>query len=164
MTSIPREHVIDAHKLVTDAEVDLFQLTPLDGSGTIYFKADNNVTWQGNNYEGLPLSFTGFKKSSEGGTLAPKLTIGDGSADLSPFKPLVYDGYLDGATVVHIHLLLDNLINNRNIREQRIYRVKRVPGYSRLSIELQLATSSDALGFTIPHRQYHPPAFPAVYL
>lgn len=162
--STPKEHIVDAHKLVADAEVDLFQLTPLDGSGTVYFKADNDDNWQGNLYEGLPLSFTGFKKSADTGTLTPRLIIGDGATDLSPFKPLVYDGWLDGAILVHIHLLLDNLRNNRNIREQRIYRVKRVPGYSRISIELQLATSSDALGFTLPHRQYHPPAFPAVYL
>lgn len=162
--SIPKEHIVDAHKLVADGEVDLFQLTPLDGSGTIYFKPDNDVTWQGHDYEGLPLSFTGFKKSAETGSLTPRLVIGDGAVDLSPFKPLVYDGYLDGAIIVHIHLLLDNLINNRNVREQRMYRVKRVPGYSRLSIELQLATTSDALGFTLPHRQYYPPAFPAVYL
>lgn len=162
--SIPKEHIVDAHKLVADAEVDLFQLTPLDGSGTIYFKPDNDVDWQGHTYEGLPLSFTGFKKTAEGGSFSPRLVIGDGAVDLSPFKPLVYDGWLDGATLVHIHLLLDNLITNRNIREQRIYRIKRVPGYSRMSIELQLATSSDALGFTIPHRQYYPPAFPAVYM
>jgi phage-related protein len=164
VTSIPIEHVIDSQKLVADGEVDLFQLTPLDGSGTIYFKPDDDRSWLGNTYEGLPLTFTGFMKSASGGSFTPKMTIGDGTVDLSPFKPLVYDGYLDGATIVHIHLLLDNLLNNRNIKEQRIYRVKRVPSYSRLTIELQLATSSDALGFTLPHRQYHPPAFPAVYL
>lgn len=164
MTSIPTEHIVDSQLLVADAEIDLFQLTPLDGSGTIFFKPDNEVTWRGQLYEGLPMAFTGLKKSVDNGTLQPKLTIGDGAVDLSPFKPLVYDGYLDGATVVHIHLLLDNLVNNRNIREEREYRVKRVPSYSRRSIELQLSTSSDALGFTLPHRQYYPPAFPAVML
>lgn len=162
--SIPKEHIEDAHKLVADGTVDLFQLTPNDGSGTIYFKPDNNADWQGHTYEGLPLSFTGFKKSSEGQATAPRLVIGDGTVDLSPFKPLVYDGWLDGAVLVHIHLLLDNLINNRNIRQQRTYRVKRPSGYSRLSVDLQLATSSDGLSFTLPHRQYYPPAFPAVYL
>lgn len=162
--SIPKEHIVDAHKLVADAEVDLFQLTPNDGSGTIFFKADNDVPWQGNTYEGLPMAFTGFKKSSEGASLAPRLVIGDGATDLSPFKPLVYDGWLDGAIVVHIHMLLENLRANRNIRQERVFRVKRVPSYSRVSIEMQLATTSDALGFTLPHRQYHPPAFPSVYL
>lgn len=162
--SIPKEHVQDAHKLTADAEIDLFQLTPLGGSGTIYFKHDNPETWQGDLYEGLPLTFTGIKKSADGAALAPKLQIGDGAVDLSPFKPLVHDGYLDGATLVHIKVLLENLRANRNIREQMIYRVRRVPSYSSLAIELQLGTSSDSLGFTMPHRQYHPPAHPAVYL
>lgn len=162
MTSIPAEHIKDAHELQADAEIDLFELTPNDGSGTIFFKSDNDVTWRGQKYEGLPLVMTGFKKSSDGSSLLPKLTIGDGSVDLSPFKPLVYDGYLDGAKVRHLHLLLDNVLNNRDIKEARTYRVKRVPGYSRLTIELQLATASDALGFTLPYRAYYPPAFPAV--
>lgn len=164
MTSIPVEHVTDSQKLVADAEVELFQLTPLDGSGTIFFKPDSDITWLGQLYEGLPLTSSGFKKSADGGNTAPKMTIGDGSVDLSPFKPLVYDGYLDGATVVHIHMLLDNVLNNRNIKEQRFYRVKRVPSYSRLAIDLELATSSDALGFTMPHRSFQRPAFPSVYL
>ena len=164
MSSIPKEHVQDAHKLNADGNIDLFQLTPNDGSGTIFFKGDNDITWQGNDYEGLPLSFTGFKKSSDGSALQPKLTIGDGTINLSPFKPLVYDGYLDGGLVLHVELLLDNLLNNRNIRSERLYRIKRVPSYGSLAIELQLATASDALGFTMPHRQYTPPDFPAVSL
>jgi phage-related protein len=162
MTAIPSTHIDDAHKLQADAEIDLFELTPNDGSGTIYFKPDNEVAWQGNTYEGMPMGLTAFKKSVEGGSLQPKLTLGDGSLDLSPFKPLVYDGYLDGAMLKHMVVLLDDVINNRAIKRERTYRVKRVPSYSRISIELQLATSSDALGFTMPFRQYFPPAFPAV--
>lgn len=162
MTAIPIEHVVDAQKLVADGEVDLFQIMPTGGQATIYVKNDNDATWQGHTYEGLPMLFTGFKKSADGSSLLPKLNFGDGSVDLSPFKPLVYDGWLDGAIIKHIHLLLDNLVNDRNIREERLYRVKRVPSYSRVSIELQLATASDALSFTLPHRQYYPPGFPAV--
>src|SRR5690349_15490595 len=112
-----------------DAPINLFQLTPNDGSGTIYFKADNEAAWQGNTYEGLPLTMTGFKKSSDGSALQPKLTIGDGSVDLSPFKPLVYDGYLDQGLVLHIEILLDHLLSDQNIRRERLYRVKRVPSY-----------------------------------
>lgn len=160
--AIPIEHIEDAQKLTADAEIDLFELTPVGAAGTIYFKGDNNADWQGHTYEGLPIVFTGFKKSADGGALLPKLTVGDGSVDLSPFKPLVFDGHLDGGRLKHIHLLLDNLVNNRNIKEVRYYRVKRVPSYSRFTIELQLATASDALGFTLPYRQYFPPAFPAV--
>lgn len=159
--SAPKEHVVDSQKLVADGEIDLFKLTPI-GGGSIYFKADNDVTWQGATYEGVPLALTGMKKSATGQAPSPRLTIGDGSVDLSPFKPLVYDGWLDNAEVQVYHLLLDNLVNNRNIYERTFWRVKRVEEYNRLLIRLQLATDSDALSFTIPHRQYHPPAFPAV--
>ena len=159
--SIPAEHIEDAHKLVADAQVDLFQLTPIDG-GTIYFKADNEVTWQGDTYEGLPLVFAGLKKTTTGSSVSPKLTIGDGTLDLSPFKPLVHDGWLENALVTHYELLLANLQSDLPIYNRTIYRVKRVPSYSSLTIELQLATASDALDFTIPQRQYAPPAFPSV--
>lgn len=163
MTNIPIEHVEDAQLLVADGEVDLFQLSPIDGSGTIFFKGDNAITWQGDLYEGLPIKFNGLKKSVDT-TMAPKLVVGDQNIDLSAFKPLVYDGYLDGALLVHVHLLLDNLINDRNIRELHFYRVKRVENYNRLQISMQLATASDALGFTLPFRAYQPPAFPSVTL
>lgn len=162
MTSIPAQHVDDAHKLEADAEIDLFEVTPNDGSGTIYVKGDNDVTWQGHSYEGLPLVFTGFKKPTDGSASMPKLTLGDGSVDLSPFKPVVYDGYLDGASIRHIKVLLDDLLNDRPISQVRTYRVKRVNSYSRTSVDLQLATASDALGFTMPYRAFYPPAFPAV--
>lgn len=164
MTGIPKTHVEDAHKLLADGYVDLFQLTPNDGSGTIYFKNDNEATWQGNLYEGVPIALSGIKKSADGSALQPKLAIGDGTMDLSPFKPLIYDGYLDGGLILHIELLLDHLITNQNIRVERLYRIKRVPQYGMMGVELQLATASDALGFTLPHRQYYPPAFPAVQI
>lgn len=162
VTTIPSDHIADAHKLTADAEIDLFELSPTDGSGTIYFKNDNDVTWLGKLYEGMPIALTGFEKNTDGSSLLPKLTVGDGTVDLSPFKPLVYDGYLEGAQLIHKVVLRDNLENNRDIKLMRIYRVKRVPSYSTLSIEMQLATASDALGFTLPYRQYFPPAFPAV--
>jgi lambda family phage minor tail protein L len=162
VTAIPSGHIQDAQKLTADAEIDLFELTPAGGGGTVYFKADNDLTWQGQTYEGLPITLNGIKKSSDGSALMPKLTLGDGSIDLSPFKPLAYDGYLDGATVVHKKVLLDNAKANLPVYEKWTYRVKRVPSYNRLLIELQLATASDALGFTLPFRQYFPPAFPAV--
>jgi phage-related protein len=161
VTGIPIEHIQDSQKLVADGEIDLFQLTPI-GGGTVYFKGDNEVTWQGQTYEALPIAFTGLKKSTTGSATAPRLIIGDGTMDLSPFKPLAFDGYLDSATLVHFELLLDNLVNDLPIYERRVYRVKRVEEYHRMLINLQLATASDALSYTLPHRRYHPPAFPAV--
>jgi lambda family phage minor tail protein L len=72
--AIPIEHIQDSQKLLADAEIDLFELTPTGGGGTVYFKADNDVTWQGHTYEGLPITFVGFKKSTDGSAVMPKLT------------------------------------------------------------------------------------------
>ena len=164
MAEIPLEHVIDSHQLVADGRVDLFELTPNDGSGTIYFKPDNDATWRGQEYTGIPLSLSGEKRSSDGGVSMPRMQIGNENIDLSLFKPLVYDGHLDNAVIVRNVVLLDNLINNRLIRETFVYRVKRVEEYGRTRISLQLATLSDSLGFSMPYRSYQPPAFPSVQM
>lgn len=164
MTTIPIEHIKDSHSLVSDGTVDLFELTPSGGSGVIRFKNDNPVTWRGMDYAGIPCALSGEKKSSDVGLTMPKLTIGQPNIDLSLFKGLVYDGTLDNAIVVKLHLLVDNLKNNRLIRESTTYRVKRVENYSRSQIILQLATLSDSLGFSMPYRTYTQPAFPSVQM
>lgn len=162
MPTIPTEHIEDSHSLLAEGRVELFSLTPSGGTGTVNFKPDNTVTWRGTEFAGLPLSLTGEKRSADQGHSMPKLTIGQPDIDLSLFKPMIYDGWLDGAIVVRQTVLTDNLINNINIKEVRTYRVKRVEHYSRTQIIMQLATLSDSLGFMMPYRQYLPPAFPSV--
>jgi phage-related protein len=164
MTTIPTEHIVDSHKLQADARIDLFELTPSGGSGVLRFKSDNNVTWRGNLYSGVPLSLSGEKKTADSGVSMPKLRIGQENVDLSQFKPLINDGTLDNAVIIKITVLLDNLINNRLIREVSTYRVKRVEEYSRSHVSMQLATLSDSLGFQLPYRQFLPPAYPSVQM
>jgi phage-related protein len=161
---IPLDHVLDSHKLVADGRVDLFELTPNDDSGVIMFKPDNDVTWRSNEYTGLPLSLSGEKQSADTGLSMPKMIIGDGTVDLSPFKPLVYDGYLDNAIIVRKTVLLENILSDNLIFQAITYRIKRVDEYSRSHITLQLATSSDSLGFALPYRTYGPPAFRSVQM
>lgn len=163
VNAIPTEHIVDAHKLDADGALDLFELTPSSGSGTIRFKDGNDFTWRGNLYTGVPLAFSGDEISSERSSL-PRLVIGQENVDLSIFKPLIFDGSLDGAIVTRIHILLDNLINNRLIREVFLYRVKRLENYNVVQVTMQLASLSDSLGFAMPYRGYYPPAFPAVQI
>jgi phage-related protein len=113
-------------------------------------------------YTGFPLSLEGEKRSADGGLSMPKLTVGQPNVDLSIFKPMIYDGWLDNAVIVRQIVLLANLTANVNVKETRTYRVKRVEQYSRSQVTLQLATLSDSLGFRMPYRQYLPPAFPTV--
>jgi phage-related protein len=164
VADIPLEHIQDSHKLIADARIDLFELTPSGGTGVIRFKNDNDIDWRGNTYTGMPCSMTGEKKSADTGLSMPKLQIGQANVDLSQFKALVYDGYLDNAIIVKQTVLLDNILNNRLIREMTVYRVKRVEQYSNTQIGLQLATLSDSLGFSLPYRQFLPPAFPSVQM
>lgn len=164
MELIPVEHVTDSHLMEADGMVELFEMTPSTGTGTIRFKDGNDVTYLGNLYTGVPLKLTGEKKSADSGLTMPKLEIGQNNVDLSQFKPLIYDENIDNAIVIRIRILLDNLVNNRSIRETHTYRVKRVESYTRTSIMLQLATLSDSLGFKLPYRTYVPPAFPSVQM
>lgn len=164
MTQIPPEHIADSHKLVADARVELFELTPSGTVGVVRFKRDNDIDWLGNTYRGIPMVLSGEKKSSDEGLAMPRLTIGQENMDLSDFKPLAFDGYLDGAVIVKYTVLLDDILNNRNIKQVTTYRVKRLEENSRSKISMQLATLSDALGFMMPYRQFLPPAYPSVQM
>lgn len=164
MTAIPVEHVQDSHALIAEGRVDLYTLVPSGGVGFINFKPDNTVTWRGTEFTGLPVTLSGEKKSADIGYSMPKMTVGQPDIDLSLFKPMIYDGWLDNAIITRQTVLTNNLINNVNIKETRTYRVKRVEQYSRTQVVLQLATLSDSLGFMMPYRQYLPPAFPSVKL
>lgn len=163
MSNPPVEHVTDSLKLTADGVVELFELTSLAG-GTVRFKNENTVTWRGNEYAGLPVSFTSMDLSAQGSPTKPRMTVGEVNRDFSLFKPLVADGLLEGATVVYTRILLTQLLANSLIRETRVFTVKKVTGYSRSQVSIELATASDGMRFTIPHRQILPPAFPAVLL
>ena len=161
--TIPASHAIEAQKLVADAEIDLFRLTPTDGSGTLYFTSDSNITWLGQLYTGIPMQFGGEKLSSDTGTEQPKLVIGQNGADLTAFKPLIYDGGLDGAVIVRLRGLLGDFLAGNNVVDTKVFRVKRLDSYGRSRIEMTLSSNSEALDFTIPQRQYIAPDFQAVY-
>lgn len=159
--AIPFEHIQDAHSLLADGEIFLYEINPLDG-GTIRLKADNSYTWRGNLYEGVPLVWVSGKRSANGGSNRPTLTIGDENTDLGPFKPFLYDGLLDGALVTRYRLLVEDLTDNRLVAGVEQYRVKHIPEYSRTRISLDLATFSDSLNFSMPFKAYYSPAFPSV--
>jgi phage-related protein len=164
VSTIPIEQIKDSHKLQADALIDLFELTPSGSTGTVRFKSDNDVTWRSHLYQGVPMSLSGEKRTSDAGLSMPKLTIGQENADLSQFKPLAFDGYLDNAVIVKITILLDDLLNDRLIRKLSVYRVKRLEENSRSKLIMQLATLSDSMGFQMPYRQFLPPAFPSVQM
>lgn len=159
-TALPTTHVTDALQLAADGLVDLFELYPLAG-GTVYFKSDNDVTWRGNLYEGLPCTLSGEEYDTTK-LPTPKLQFGQEDLDLLPFKGLVHDGYLEGATLVRKRVLLEDVINNLDIKQTTYFRIKRVEEYSRTRISVTLSTYSSAVSLMIPFRQYVTPDFPYV--
>ena len=164
MSQRPAEHIDDSLKLIADGEVVLFEITPSDGTGVLRIKPDNDVTWLGHTYTGIPMQLTGEKRQSDTGFANPRLTIGQENIDLSIFKPLIADGSLDNAKIKKITVLLDNIENNRDVKETMTYRVKQVQGYSSIQISLLLATYSDSLGFDLPIMAYDQPDFQAVQM
>jgi phage-related protein len=161
MSVFPSQQIEDAHKLQADAEIFLYELTPSVG-GTMYFKSDNPVTWQGNLYEGLPLQFSGASRSTEIGTGRPTLTIGDTNLDLGPFKPLLFDGYAEGAAIIRRRVLLTAIEDNLDQSSDEHYKVRQTSDYGRTSITLELARAADSLEFSFPFHQYYAPDFPSV--
>lgn len=161
-TFTPTEQIVDAHKLNADGYVELYEMSPGRGSGTIYLKADNPVTWRTKDYVGLPLTLSGEKHTADGSNPLPRLQIGQEQVNLLPFKGLIHDGDLDGGRIVRYEILLQDLLANRDVKRATYFRIKRVEGYSTTQITLQLATEAGAVGQTVPHRQYVPPHFPWV--
>lgn len=163
-TTIPSQHIDDSQKLIADGMVTLFEITPAGSTGVIRVKSDDTVTWQGFEYTGIPIAITGEKRQSDSGLANPRLTVGQDNIDISLLKPLVFDGSLDNARIKKITVLSENLKNNLNVKEEVLYRVKRVESYTRTRISLILATYSDSLGFELPYKSYESPDFPAVLL
>ena len=144
--------------------IELYEIVPAIGSGTFRFKNDNDLTWRGNVYTGLPVNFSGEQISAENGRSLPRIQIGSPNLDLSMFKPLINDGSLDGGTLTRLRVLLSDAVGNNLIRETLVYEIRQVMAYGRTSLTLQLALPSDGVGFTLPNRQYHAPDFPTVLL
>jgi len=163
MVFIPKSHVEDAHKLIADGKVSLYQILPVSG-GVIYLKGDMEYTYLGKLYEGIPIKITGEKQSADTSTPTPRMTIGQEDLDLLPFKGLIHEGYLDGARIIRHKVLLKNLTGQIDEKETSHFRVKRVENYTRTKISLLLSTHSGATTQSYPFRQYTPPAFPWVDL
>ena len=164
MTAIPSSHIQDAQKLDADAVIELFELVPAGGTGTFRFKNDNDVTWRGNTYTGLPVVLSGEEISAENGRGSLKMVVGAPNLDLSLFKPLINDGTIDGGTVTRIRILLADVLANNLVRETTVFEIRQVITYTRTQVTLQLALPSDGIGFVLPFRQYLAPAFPTVLL
>jgi phage-related protein len=158
---VPESHVEDAQKLEADAYVDLFQITLSDKSTKIYLKADNDVTWQGDLYEGTGIQLTGVASYSDGETSRPKLTIYNPEG---VYSYIVDQGLLDNANIVRIRVLKEHLDADQPIDRRQQWRVSRVANLRKNAIALELRDMLDGQFFLTPGRMFIPPEFPQVSL
>ncbi|KGM36126.1 phage minor tail protein L [Inquilinus limosus] len=152
------DHRVDAQKLTADGIVYLFKIELASG-GTIYLKADNTVTWQGNVYEGTAIKMDGVSNSVDDGNSRPKLQFANPDGAFSPF---ISQGSLDRAKVTRTRVLYDDLVNNRNVSSSQSWYVSRTIALNRQYASLELRLTMDGPFFVVPARIFAPPDFPSV--
>lgn len=150
-----------SQSLSPDAELVFYELTTTGGA-TIFFKPGPDVSYLGNEYLGVPLSFSGFTRSVEPDAQKASLKIGGENFDLAILKTTLFSGEVDGATVYRYVAELEDVLNNIDRKVTDVFTVKQVEGYSRSQISLVLGRFSPTPNTTIPYKKYLRPAFPYV--
>lgn len=160
MTDLPIEHATENLKLEARAYVDLFQVWLKTGA-RLYLKANNNVTWQGHEYEGMGLKITGVGTSSDSAATRPQFTV------VNPkgiFSPLIRDGELNRAGVHRYRVLRPHVDADMAVYQLQSWIVMRIQLVTKANIVMELRDMTDGPSFTTPARMYIPPDFPLVSL
>jgi len=158
--SYPTTHLEDAQKLTADGIVELFEITLGDGS-VLRLKLNDDVTWQGNSYEGIHIKISGTSRSSDDEKIRPKLTIANPDGVFSFY---VGQGHLDAATIVRYRVLRTHIDTDQNIFRKETWKVRRPVVVNKTVIVLELRNQLDGQFFLVPYRMYIPPEFKQVSL
>ncbi len=150
----------DSYSLTPDGIVDLFRITLRTGA-FLHLKLNDTVTWQGDVYESCPIQLTGVSRSSDGQANRPSLTIANPDNILSPF---IINGYLDRAFVTRKSVLYQNMLNNLNICDERLWVISRCTLLTNQLATFELRDVIDGPNYRCPVRLYLPPDFPFVTL
>lgn len=156
---IPASHMEDAHKLEADGYVYLFEITLVDNSARLYLKMDNDVTWQGNSYQGTGVKITGVAQYADSEASRPTLML------FNPervFSSLVEQGLLEGASVVRYKILKQHLDADLPVYRHQKWRITRVAGLRGDVITCEMRDMLDGQNFLVPGRMFIPPDFPTV--
>lgn len=155
--SLPTEQIIDAHKMEADGLVHLYEIQT--SQGTLYYKADNTVVWDGNTYSGIAIQIDGRSQNTDGQWSRPSLTIAN---PLGLHSAMAAQGAFDNAIVVEKRVMYEHILSNSAIFLQRKWKCRLVSSVNRISITLQLREYMDGPRFILPARQFVPPDFPSV--
>ena len=158
--TLPASHIADAQLLTADGKVDLYKITLVNGS-FVYVKDNNDVTWQGNLYQGTFIKLTDNSQSSTGQLARPHLVFANPTGI---YSSLVGQGQLDNATVVRYRVLYADVVANNNIFQQNTWKIRRIVSLDRNQVTCELRDTLDGQFFMIPYRTFSYPEFPTVNL
>ena len=162
MPTIPTEHVEDAQKLTgADGIVELLVLELSKGAGTFRIKDNGEGMWGGDRYEYYPFSIGGVEYKSSEEESRPTLKLANPE---HLFTSSIDQGYLEKATITRYRLLRDNYDNDRDIKEERRWYVRRIVEVASTHIVVELSNLIDGPNYVVPSRMYIPPEFPVVSL
>ena len=185
--------ISELQKSNPSSKIELFELTTvaaLHGSATTYrfhagtdgvttgVNAYDDIHWNGNTYQRLPIEATGFEYTSKQNP-RPVLTIsnlfGTISTILANVNTTTVGNDLTGATLTRIQTLLrylpnDNFTGNNpygtpdNTQEfpREIFLVARKSLETRDICQFELAASTDAVGVKLPKRRFLPDEFKGI--
>lgn len=151
----------DRVKLNADGIVNLYQIQLLDGLGIVYLTENNDLTWQGHDYQGIAMQLAGLQTSSDDELARPKLSVANYN---SLFSSYVRTGVLEGATVRLFRVLRQHVENNVNAYQLSVWELSRVLGINTTMIQFELRRPYDSPRSMTPARMYIPPTFPLVRL
>ena len=162
MPTVPAEHVEDAQKLIGgDGFVELLKIDLSKGAGTFRIKDNGEGTWQGDTYEYYPFSIGGVEYKSSEEESRPTLRLANPD---HLFTRSIDDGYLEKAVITRYRILKDNFDNNRNIKEQRRWYIRRIIVVATTHIMAEMSNLIDGPNYIIPARMFIPPEFAVVSL
>lgn len=160
LLSLAPTHEEDAQSLTGDGYVDLFEIT-LTNNSKLFLKADNDVTWQGQDYEGTAIQITGVGHSSSEENKRPSLAMANPDGVFSAF---IASGTIDNAVVKRIRVLREDLLVDSNVFRQQSWKIRRVVTLNKEQITVELRDQLDGQFFLVPGRMFLPPEFPQVSL
>ena len=162
MPTIPTEHVVDAQKLIgADGFVELLKIDLSKGGGTFRIKDNGEATWQGDTYEYYPFSIGGVEYQSSEEESRPNIRLANPE---HLFTRSIDEGYLEKAVITRYRVLKDNFDNNRNIKEQRRWYIRRITEVATTHIVAEMSNLVDGPNYIVPARMYIPPEYPVVSL
>lgn len=157
---IPQSHRENNEKLISDGYVHLFEIKLRNGE-YLYFKENNTVKWQGRTWTGIPMAFEGYSSASGESLSRPTLSIANPEGSFSTF---IRDGILLRSVITRYSVLYQDILNDNNIYQKKVWVAWNVPQLSRDMLQLELRNPMDGVNFDVPARMYLPPEFPSVTL